>query len=138
VARTKKPTAPGRRPSITVYRSDAEELCTLGPTWPGWTSERRVTESDVLGATFVRLRPPADVTEARLDAVRTALTAMGARHKLERPNRGATVPAAAEAKVEAKHRRGREVALGLVGEARTRDREALRSAVESVADRAGV
>ena len=88
-------------------------------------------KEDWLGA-IVRLRPPPDVEEGRIEEVKAALVAAGAsRIKLE-VRRGATLPTEAIDKGKPTRSSAREVVLQLVSEANSQDPAALSEIVERV------
>jgi hypothetical protein len=125
-------TEPGFR-SVPVR--GARELVTVGPEHPWWRDDGITVPTDWKGA-IVRLRPPEDADDVRVDGVVAFLTAAGASAvRLER-RRGKKV---VDAPVERKpHARARDVVLSLTQQANVRDRERFAAFVDGVMGRAGL
>lgn len=88
---------------------------------------------------IIRIRPPADVDDATVDALVTLFEGMGARHvfTLPRPRAG-VIPAEAQEKNREKAYGAREAVATLVAESNSSDREALEKLTEKIMAEAGL
>lgn len=88
---------------------------------------------------IIRIRPPADVDDATVDALVTLLEGMGARHvfTLPRPRSG-VIPEQAQEKNREKAYGAREAVATLVEESNSADREALEKLTEKIMGEAGL
>lgn len=127
------------RAKVKGFAVPARRLVTLEPLhgiWQTMKGKKTVLlaigpKEDWAGA-IVRLRPPPDVEEGRIEEVKAALLAAGAaRIKLE-VRRGATLPTEAVDKGKATKSSAREVVLQLVAEANSKDPVGLSEIVERV------
>lgn len=88
---------------------------------------------------IIRVRPPADVDDATVDALVALLEGMGARHvfTLPRPRSG-VIPEQAQEKNREKAYGAREAVATLVAESNSSDREALEKLTEKIMGEAGL
>lgn len=121
----------GARALITIDGTDK--------VWSeAWEDSRVVADTmTYFKGAIVRVQPPADATDERVEAVQALLVNAGAEVVRVAPRRKASVlpPAAREAVA---HESARQVVGELVGAAHVEDREALRAFVDGVMARQGI
>jgi hypothetical protein len=114
---------------------NARELVTVGPEHVWWRDHGAAVPTDWAGA-IVRLRPPEDVEDARLEDIAVFIRAAGASAVTIERRRGRKV---VDAPLERKpHARARDVVAGLAAQANVRDRERFAAFVDGVMSRAGL
>ena len=112
----------------------ASVLKTFGEDWPGWMAEQLEGGP---GPIFLRLRPPADVPDSRVEAVADFYReSLGWSVKVEKSTRADVVPREEAPKVERPHARAREVVEGLLSASRSDAREELAEFVRRKMDEA--
>lgn len=114
---------PGSRPLVTVPE-DAELWDEKLELRPGFLESP---------GSIVRVRPPPDASDSRVEEVRRAITGTAALRVMPRRRKQVVVK-----RVHAKQRGARAIAMQLVDEANTVDRDALRVVVDEALSGAGL
>lgn len=134
------PKAPASSPVKKRKRSDgvevvpvfARQLMTFDENNPVWKTSTLSAVGAGWSGAIVRLRPPADVEDGRVEQVKKAFVEAGAARVKIEARRKVVVPRRSHEKapVERKRSTAREVVMVLVKESNTEDREALLEIVE--------
>jgi hypothetical protein len=124
-SRPKVFTYPGET-RVSPILLDTRELLTVGEgdeVW--WTFSMSVSPGAI-----VRLQPPPEATDEEIERMKRELLRLGAAAVRAMPRRLGSVVPQVEARAVKASEGARQAAMALVDEAHTRDRDALRDAVE--------
>ena len=140
--RTREPAATAGRPAVEVVPIDSARFATIAADDPCWEDPDNTLEYHRgLEGAFVRIRPPATVSDAVLARVVDEVRSVARVARAEAKPRPAIVPADAIADQVATRpavSNARAVVLGLCAEAYSADRPALLAEVETIMSTVGM
>lgn len=141
IAKAKTAATENRFSVEKVPLDGATDLMTIAEDDPIWTvgaSDRLLRDTMKAAPRIVRLKPPPEVDDATIEAIRLKLEHAGALAVKVLPRRRAAVVPEEAKRVPVAHRTIREIVSDLVASAPTQDRERLTASVNRALSKAGL